>query len=99
MSNRLIPKLLQEDYTSRCGIDQIKEFMNSPAWKDIQDIMEADLLAMTNQLQDPLQAPDLNVINYVRGEINRTETLVDLPNMMIEQLESQLKQEKEQQDD
>lgn len=85
-----IEKVFDENYKPNVdNPDRVKMFLSDPVWRDLCDMLEVAIQDATNQVVNPEVAPDLNVIQYLRGEIFTLKYIREMPNMMIEAMEQQ----------
>ncbi len=79
-------KLDGPSLTLNSSMREIKDFLNHPTWRDIQEWVK---LRLDDQKDAILYSSDLPVINRLQGEIGALQDVIDLPEFLIQAIETE----------
>lgn len=77
------------------SISDLKALLNSPGWEDVSRVMYGTIMAIRDDLELMGEGRDRNEMSHAQGEIYALRVILDLPNIMIENLEADAKEQED----
>ena len=76
-------EVLETDEEYKCNLQQMKDCLSSAAWQDIRDYIG---LMLEQRMSDLKTIADRDIILRTQGAIEEIETILALPEIMIDDL-------------
>jgi len=83
---------MEKEERLKSTLRQVREFLVSPVWKDMKELMEGKLEVAINAL---ISEKDIMIISRLQGGILEIKSLLGLPESMKEELQEEKKNAKD----